>query len=119
MKVKENGEKELIGLIYADRITSPDPLPRGIDKSIQSICHIVGTNLERCLKIEKLIQTCGEYDQYFNNLDLEINKIRQYLAETSITIEQDPQVNPDIMQLHIYECIDALDQLVKGMREST
>ena len=118
-RTTEQGEKELIGLIYADRTMSTSPLPPGIAKSMQSLCDLTAKNLVRCIQSENKIYTCNEYENYFETLQLEVDKIQQYLHNASVTIEQEPDTEPEVISNHLSECITALDNLVINLRRSS
>ena len=119
MRKNDQGEKELVGLIYADRTLNPSPLPKGITKSLQSLCDIVANHLVRCINNENKIYACREYENYFESLQVEVDKIQQHLHNASISIEQEPDTDASMISNYISDCTTALDNLVSNLRRSS
>lgn len=114
----DNGEKELIGIIYADKTLNTNPLPEGITKSMQTLCQIGASNLDRCIRGEEIVQISKEYDNYFSNLSQELNKIFEYLKTVSVNMNQSPDADPQVFQNHLMECSQAMDILVSNVRQA-
>ena len=114
----EDGEKELIGIIYADKTLNTNPLPEGITKSMQTLCQIGAANLDRCIRGEEVMQINKEYENYFNNLSQELNKIYEYLNTVSVNMNQSPDADPQVFQNHLLECSQAMDILISNVRQA-
>ena len=83
----ELGQRELIGLIYADKTLSTTPLPSGINSSLQSLRKITSYHLVRTMKNDDANDGLDNFKNYFNSLKGELSKIKDYLQDTSQHIE--------------------------------
>jgi len=114
----EEGERELIGIIYADKTLSTTPLPSGINSSLQSMRKITSHHLVRTMMNDDAQSDVDGFKSYFSNLNGEIQKIRDYLADTSNHIEAGTSSDSNVFQERVSECSEALKMLSESVKQN-
>ena len=114
----EVGQRELIGLIYADKTLSTTPLPSGINSSLQSLRKITSHHLVRTMRNDEANDDLNNFKNYFNSLKEEITKIKDYLADTSDHIEAGTSSEVSVFQERITECCEAMKMLQENVKQN-
>ncbi|MDD7984735.1 FHA domain-containing protein [Lentisphaera marina] len=114
----EAGERELIGIIYADKTLSTTPLPSGISSSLQSMRKISSHHLVRTMMNDEAKSDVDGFKNYFANLKEEMQKIRDYLADTSEHIAGGTSSDSAVFQERVSECNAALKMLTENIKQN-
>ncbi|WDE95368.1 FHA domain-containing protein [Lentisphaera profundi] len=114
----EQGERELIGIIYADKTLSTTPLPSGISASLQSLRKITSHHLVRTMQNDEANSDLNSFKHYFTNLKDEMDKIRNYLDDTSQHIVVGTSTDTSVFQERITECNEALKMLAENVKQN-
>ena len=114
----ELGERELIGIIYADKTLSTSPLPSGISSSLQSMRKITSHHLVRTMMNDEAKSDVDGFKNYFANLKGEMQKIRDYLADTSEHIAAGTSSDSSVFQERVSECNSALKMLSENIKQN-
>jgi len=78
-KPKE-GEGELVGIIYADKLLSRTKLPSHTRTTLQMLSQLIVANLGRCGEYMGAVSSCNEYNTYFHNIADEFDTITENLG---------------------------------------
>jgi pSer/pThr/pTyr-binding forkhead associated (FHA) protein len=73
-------EKQLLGIIYADKMMATNSMPPQIQSTLQMLSQLIVSNIDRCMKFQESIETCNQYNEYFQNVASEIETIQGNLA---------------------------------------
>ena len=114
----ETGQRELIGLIYADKTLSTTPLPSGINSSLQSLRKITSHHLVRTMRNDDANSDVDNFKSYFGSLQGEISKIKDYLADTANHIEAGTSSDIAVFQERVTECCEAMKMLQENVKQN-
>ena len=114
----EAGQRELIGLIYADKTLSTTPLPSGINSSLQSLRKITSHHIVRTMRNDEANNDVDSFKNYFKSLKGEISKIKSYLADTAEHIEAGTSSEVAVFQERVSECCEAMKMLKENVQSN-